>query len=194
MIVRTILPAQCSTWSISPLQRSAARGCCGLKAHSSQKTNAARASHPDRIVIADVSDCRLPPGTEVIWHSNSEERRARCQLRLSPQVFNSAFPSCLGGGFWRRPQCLGSGPLDMNRKSPGDSPSRESPATLNSGPAALGKHSRALARNTLPEGMYERNIKVLLPCANRVERRNFLWKGKEKTVLSDQFSVPGRPC
>ena len=32
----------------------------------------------------------------------------RCQLRLSPQASSSALPSCLGGGFRRRPQCPGA--------------------------------------------------------------------------------------
>jgi len=50
-----------------------------------------------------------------------------CAHRLLAQRFHPA----LVGGFLRRPQRPGSSSLDMNRISPGDSPSRESPATLN---------------------------------------------------------------
>lgn len=46
------------------------------------------------------------------------------------------------GGFRRRPQRPGTSSLDMNRNSPGDSPSRKSPATLNSGRQRLETFSR----------------------------------------------------
>ena len=72
-----------------------------------------------------------------------------------------------------------SGSLDMNRNSPGDSPSRESPATLNSG-RQRSEHTRALARNTVPEMTARRNDKLHWACAKDVERRKFLWKRKEK--------------
>jgi hypothetical protein len=54
---------------------------------NSIKTNAARASHPSRIVVADASDCRLPPGTEDHRGSAAPKSPApQCQLRLSPQA------------------------------------------------------------------------------------------------------------
>jgi hypothetical protein len=48
-------------------------------------------------------------------------------------------------------------------------------------PAALGKHTRALARNTLPEMGGGCNGKLHRPCAKDVERGKFLWKGEGKT-------------
>ena len=78
------------------------------------ETNAARASHPSRIVIADVPDCRLPPGTEDNRARAPKSTFAQCRWGSRLRLRNSALPSCLGGGFRRRPQCLGSGSLDMN--------------------------------------------------------------------------------
>ncbi len=67
-------------------------------------------------------------------HCTRESTSARdTHLRLAPTGFaRSALPSCLGRRISEEAAIApGSSALDMNRNSPGDSPSRESPATLN---------------------------------------------------------------
>jgi len=77
-------------------------------------------------------------------------RYVDAHLRLTPQGCHSALPSALEGGCWRRPQRPGTSSLDMNRKSPGDSPSRESPRA-EFWSAALQEHTRALTASTVPQ-------------------------------------------
>jgi len=86
---------------------------------SEKKTNAAWASHPGRIVIADVSDCRLSPGRKIIAQPHSWKCYAAMPLNLRSGS-DSAFPSSLEEGFLRRPQSPGTGTLDMYRISPDD--------------------------------------------------------------------------
>jgi hypothetical protein len=90
-----------------------------------QRTNAARASHPSRIVVVDVLNCRLSPRRKIIAQLHSEECFAfDAPLRLALQGYDSAFPSLLEEGFLSRPQSPGTGTLDMRRISPGDSLSK----------------------------------------------------------------------
>jgi hypothetical protein len=80
----------------------------------------------------------------------------------------------------------------MNRNSPSDSPSRESPATLNFG-RQRSETSALWLPITVPEGWGERNGKLHQRCAKGVERRKFLWKSMEKTGgIAKRGSVPGR--
>jgi hypothetical protein len=66
----------------------------------------------------------------------------------------------------------------MNRVSPGDSPSRESPATPNL--ATVSGTSHDWLANTLREPEDSRNGKIDRFCEEVVEEGIFLWKGMEK--------------
>jgi hypothetical protein len=83
------------------------------------KTNAAWASHPGRIVIADVLIAAFRLGRKIIAQLHSQERYASMPLSLRSGS-DSAFPSSLEEGFLRRPQSPGAGTLDMCRISPDD--------------------------------------------------------------------------
>jgi hypothetical protein len=89
------------------------------------KTNAARASHPSRIVIADVLTAVFRRGRKIIVQIAL--RKAPCRdahLRLALQGYDSALSSSVEGGFIWRPRSPGTGILDMRRISPGDSLSK----------------------------------------------------------------------
>ena len=70
----------------------------------------------------------------------SAMQRGPPEVRTPGLQFSVSIPPY--GGFRRRPQRPGTSSLDMNRNSPGDSPSRKSPATLNSGRQRLETFSR----------------------------------------------------
>jgi hypothetical protein len=99
----------------------------GTKRHraSRYKTNAARASHPSRIVFADVLSCRLSPRRKIVSHRTLRMLcvNASPEARASGLWFNVFHPSG-GKDFSRRPLSPGTGALDMHRISPGDSLSK----------------------------------------------------------------------
>jgi hypothetical protein len=79
----------------------------------------------------------------------------------------------------RRPQCLGSGSLEMNR-----TPRRFTLERIASNTESLAgsaqKHSRAWLRTLCRTPASQRNGKLGRRCAKGVEGSKFLWKGKEK--------------
>jgi hypothetical protein len=90
-----------------------------------KKTNAARASHPSRIVIAEVLIVIFHHGRKIVVQTALRKvPRIDAHLRLALQDQDRALPSLLEEGFLRRPQSLGTSTLDMRRISPDDSLSR----------------------------------------------------------------------
>ena len=91
---------------------------------STEETNAARASHPSRIVIADVLTAVFRRGERSSRIRTPKSALQRRPLRLALQVRTLAFPSLLEEGLLRRPLSPGTGALDMRRISPSDSLSK----------------------------------------------------------------------
>jgi hypothetical protein len=84
-----------------------------------KKTNAAWASHPSRIVIADVLNRCLSPRRKIIAQRRSEERHAAMtNLKLALQGYDSAFPSLFSEELLRRPLSPGTSALDMRQFFP----------------------------------------------------------------------------
>lgn len=159
----------------------------GVRCHrgSRHKTNAARASHPSRIVFADVLNCRLSHSerSKIVAHrtpKNATHRRSpeACASGLGISVFHPSGEK----GFSRRPQSPGTGTLDMHRISPGDSLSK---ITGNAEPslATDSEQITLLTASTLRQRENKGNGKLRLGCVKTVEGRNFLWKRKEKCAF-----------
>ena len=95
------------------------------------KTNAAWASHPSRIVVADVLTAVFRRGERSSRNCTRKSAMHRCSPEACASGLRFSASILLEEGFLRRPQSPGTGTLDMRRISPGDSLSRKSPATLN---------------------------------------------------------------
>jgi len=95
------------------------------------KTNAARASHPSRIVIVDILAAVFRQGEKSSRNCTGKSAMHRCSPEACASGLRFSASILLEEGFLRRPQSPGTGTLDMRRISPGDSLSRKSPATLN---------------------------------------------------------------
>jgi hypothetical protein len=88
-----------------------------------QKTNAARASHPSRIVIVDVLVAIVRFRERSSRNGKSKNAVLRCSLLLALQGYDFALPSLLEERFLR-PLSPGTGTLDMHPISPDDSLSK----------------------------------------------------------------------
>jgi hypothetical protein len=88
------------------------------------KTNAAWASHPSRIVIADVLPAVFRRGERIAQLHSEKCGASTLTAKLSLHGYSSALSSSLEGGFLRRPRSPGADALDMRRISPGDSLSK----------------------------------------------------------------------
>jgi hypothetical protein len=153
-----------------------------LQPAATSKTNAARASHPSRIVIADALTAVFREAKD---HRATAPLTVPCcdvLLRLALQGYDSALSILLGRRISEEAAKPGHRHTGHAPNSPDDSLSK----TIGNAEPLFGtdtEHLTLLTFCTLGQRGNECNVKVRLDCVKTVEQRNFLWKGKEKHIL-----------